>query len=174
MKKTAKKQFHIRWTWIIIGALVITQAVTAYSLVQLRDQYDLDGLYGFVNSTEQKIYRYPVISVNENKVYFTEFKLNVPLDTVSRNVRYNGMQTNNLVLSLPSAIGRQTSADSPTCDAMVRISDTNELRQDETYVGEVAITGSSLKYIFKHNSCLIYDSGSIDQLVNIAKSLSSY
>ena len=174
MKKTSKKSINIKWTEIVIGALALAQAVTIFYIVQFNDQYNSDYLYNLVNTTEQKIYRYPVISVTENKVYFTEFHLAVPLDTTSRNVRYNGLYTNGLTLSLPSAIGRQTSADSPTCDAMVRISNINEIREDETYVGELAITDSSLKYIYKHNSCGIYDSGSIDKLVNVAKSLSSY
>lgn len=174
MKKSSKKPIHIKWTWIAIGALVLSQIITIVCLVQFHEQYGLDNLYSLVNLTEQKIYRYPVISVSENKVYFPEFRLAVPLDTTSRNVRYNGLFTNGLTLSLPSAIGRQTSADSPTCDAMVRISNINEVREDETYVGELTNTNSNLKYIYKHNSCGIYDTGSIDELVKIAESLSSY
>lgn len=174
MKKFSKKSMHIKWSWIAIGVLMLSQAITIVYLMQFYNQYGLDNLYNFVNSTERKIYRYPVISIPENKVYFPEFRLAVPLDTTSRNVRYNGSSTDNLVLSLPSAIGRQTSADSPTCDAMVRISNVNEVRESETYVGELTNASSNIKYISKHNSCGIYDTGSIDELVIVAESLFSY
>ena len=174
MKKSSKKPMRLKWIWIAIGALVLLQAINIVYLVQFHEQYGLDNLYSFINSTEQKIYRHPVISVSENKVYFPEFRLAVPLDATSRNVRYSNFLTNDLTFSLPSVIGRQTSADSPTCDKMVRISSTNEVREDETYVGELTNASSNLKYIFKHNSCGIYDTGSIDELVKIAKSLALY
>jgi len=159
--------------------LLLFQIITLGYITTLKSDNSKNNLSTLINAVENKRYIEPIRSVSESKVYFPEARISVPLNDISRKVRYDMFTTQdgtvkNIYLSLPGVIGNQIDKDVATCDKMVRISASNTPSKDEKSVGEIEPTSSGLRYIFKHNQCEIYSSGLSDRLVDVAKSIQSY
>jgi hypothetical protein len=165
MKKRAiKRQIftlnknYILWTVILI--LIILQGVSAWHIVKLREYAgstaDLSMRFALTN-TEEDRYKYPIIDVAENRVYIPEARIYLPLNETSRNMRYDyrehggGFWSKALYFSTSSIVGRQSEAKYETCDKMVALVPSEDVKiNKEKPVGSIEVTKDGLSDIYVH------------------------
>ena len=133
-KRTTKKQiftFKREYIiWILILILILLQAASAWHIQKLQEHAnpnsDLSMRYLLKNAEEDR-YKYPVIDVAENKVYIPEARIYLPLNEVSRDLRYEYRgyggfnKTPVLYFSTSSVVGQQSNAQYASCDKMVTL-----------------------------------------------------
>ena len=133
-KRTMKKQiFTFRREyiiWALILMLILLQAASIWHIQKLQEQAnhnsELSMKYILKNAEEDR-YKYPVIDIAENKVYIPEARIYLPLNEVSRDLRYDyrvqgGVnKTPVLYFSTSSVVGQQNNAQYASCDKMVTL-----------------------------------------------------
>lgn len=182
-KHTLKKQngtnIKEKGLWVIIILLVAAQIVSMVYIARMK--WSLNGqskiLFDrLINSTEEERYKSPVIDVSESRVYIPEARIYLPLNEVTRDVRYdfrNMEGTEALYFSLPMAIGRQIEEDDHRCDKMVTLTKEKSVIVSEQ-VGEVAPTKDGLTYVSRHPACQIYADSFSKDLAAAVMQLQSY
>jgi len=169
--------------WSLIAILVLAQLISGWYLVQLRNnerESSKNNLYTFINNTEKERYRYPVISIAENRVYIPEARVYLPLTKVTRDLRYDYFQTGKttrLSLSTQSFVGVQIEKDDHACDKTVVITQSRDY-SETTYseIGEISPTKDALRYMTAHNkgTCSIYLGTVQEELIESAKLINQY
>lgn len=191
-KLPLKKQIHrikkesILWTVIIVlGALLISSSwyiiktsnnsmgSSTSSIHPPIMQAEKDHMQAFVNDTEQRRYRYPVIDVKENRVYFPEARIYVPLSENSRDIRYQGGEKT-LWLSTSMAVGRQTGDSDASCDRVVLLTQSENDSQGYIAAGTITANDGSTRYIFRHPACPIYGDDLSKNLADVIKEAQYY
>lgn len=183
-KHTFKKQsfssLNKRALWIAVFILTALQVVSFVYIIKIGNHISDDSkksMTSFINSTEEKRYKYPVIDISENRIYIPEARIYLPLNDISRDIRYNFFNMKDheaLYFSLPAAIGRQTEYDDPGCDKVVALTQSKEIVSGNIFVDEVQPTKYGLKYISRHNACQIYPDSLSSNLAEIVKQLQQY
>jgi hypothetical protein len=168
--------------WLIILILVIAQVVSAWHLIKLWNQGSDESKWrmsSLINQSEERRYRYPIIDITENRVYIPEARIYLPLNDVSRNLRYDYISLKNqehLHLSTLGIVGRQTDHDPASCDKVVSIIKPSDANKYKLYslVGTIQPTKDGLSEIIVHNACRIYPDNLRESLATIAKEIRSY
>jgi hypothetical protein len=94
--------------------LTITQALSGWYVIKLwniESENDKRHLAELINKSEQRRYESPIINVSENRVYIPEVRVYLPLNEVTRSLRYEYSTTpisTSLHLSTVSTVGAQT------------------------------------------------------------------
>jgi len=169
--------------WSMVAVLVICQLISGWYLVQLRNnelESSKNQLYTFINDSEKERYKYPVISIAENRVYIPEARVYVPLTEVTRDLRYDYFQTGNtarLSLSTQSFVGAQIEKDDHACDKAIVITQSKDF-SETTYsdIGEISTTKDGLRYMMAHDkgTCSIYLGTAQEELIESAKLINRY
>lgn len=169
--------------WAILFTLIILQGISAWALTSLWNdgaQRSKQSLYGYINSVEEKRYKYPVIGIAESRVYIPEVRAYLPLNETTRDLRYYYSNTpgkNSLALSTSSQVGAQNESDDPTCDRIVLL-EVSKKPSNPTYydAGEIQPTKDGLRYLHAHNknTCSIYRGTVQEDLIRAIKSINQY
>jgi len=169
--------------WAVILVLIILQVVTIWYVARLWNDHlvsSKQALYSLIAKSEERRYKYPVISITENRVYIPELRIYLPLDDATRNLRYEYVNLptyTSLRLGVSSTVGQQSETDDPFCDQVVVLSATKDgMDPAHNYVGELPSTIGSLRYMYVHNkaTCSIYNDNIQDDLVRAAKLITKY
>lgn len=156
---------YILWTVILI--LIILQGLSAWHILKLREYAgstsDLSMSFALKNAEEDR-YKYPIIDVAENRVYIPEVRIYLPLNETSRNMRYDfrehgaGFWSKALYFSTSSIVGRQSEAEYETCDKMVTLASSEDVKiNKEQLVGSINITKDGLSDIYVHPDDICWD-----------------
>ncbi len=168
--KTQKTTFRIKREFVLWSAIVlllILQGGTIWYLTQLKKTEKLMSqahLTMLIRQAEEDRYKSPVIDVEKGRVYIPELRSYLPLNSTTRDLRYNYVagNSNMLILSLSGVVGHQSDTDDPTCDQMVRLAATT--------------TTSPMQYQATHDTkqCKIYAGHDINALAEAAKMIQQY
>jgi hypothetical protein len=181
----AKKHMLINWfgsakkvrvLWTAVFILAALQALSSVYILNLWEQDHRASrqlLSVYIGRVEESRYKHPVIDVTENRVYIPEARVYLPLNKISRDVRYD-YAGKTLYLTLPGAIGRQINKDPIDCDKMVLLTQSIKAGPHYTLVSTIQSTDVSFHYVFKHKSCTIYPDSMSEDLAKIAKEIHSY
>jgi hypothetical protein len=149
-KKSVKKRIFmpkrdlILWSAILV--LVVLQALSIMYIIQQREYAKSDSNFQMrtlLKEAEEERYKYPVIDVAENRVYIPEVRIYLPLNEVSRDIRYEyrergaGFWLKALYLSTSSVVGQQSNAQYASCDKMIILAPSAEIQR-----GNMKVTGS--------------------------------
>lgn len=147
--------------WIVLSALIIAQAVSIWYIVKLRtsSSYQSELAVRFLlRNAEEDRYKYPIIDVAANRVYIPEARIYLPLNEVSREMRYNYLKHGRdsdvvtLYFSTSSAVGRQHNSQFASCDRMVTLTSRFESRTiGGDVVGKIRPTKDGLSDIRTHS-----------------------
>jgi len=169
--------------WLVIIILIALQAISGWYLVKIWNIESQDSKHDFaelINKSEEQRYNSPVIDVSENRVYIPEARVYFPLNEVTRDLRYDFVDTQGptlLYLSTASFVGAQKEEDDHSCDKVVSFQQAVEPALSElSLIGEIAPTKDGLRYAFAHNkeNCSIYYGTVRDDLINAAKAIQNY
>ena len=104
--------------WVVISILIIAQAISAWYLVRLWNhgsESSKRDFSAYINKSEEERYNHPIIDVAEGRVYIPEARIYLPLNEITRNLRYDyfkPLQGNtSLRLSTSSIVGAQIEKD---------------------------------------------------------------
>jgi hypothetical protein len=169
--------------WIIIFILILLQGISAWYVTRLWSSESRNSkynLYTLINSSEENRYKYPVIDVSEGRVYIPEARIYLPLNEVTRDLRYDYFVVENyksLRLSVSSIVGSQLERDDHACDKVVMLSPSIESK-GATYddAGEIQPTKDGFRYLLVHNkdTCSIYHDSMQERLAEAAKQITQY
>lgn len=169
--------------WAIISVLIVLQAISAWYLIKMwryESQRSERNLSELINESEERRYQYPIIDISENRVYIPEARIYLPLNEVTRNLRYDYFSVSNttsLRLSTSSIVGSQIAKDDHACDKVIMISPSKDPAMI-TYspVGEIQPTKDGLRYISVHrkDTCSIYYGSVHEDLTEAAKLITQY
>ena len=94
-KKSTKKRLLISKRdlilWSVILILAVLQTLSILYIMQQREYAKSDSNFQMrtlLKEAEEERYKYPVIDVAENRVYIPEVRIYLPLNEVSRDIRY--------------------------------------------------------------------------------------
>jgi len=169
--------------WLVIAVLIALQAISAWYLIKLWNIVSQDSKHNFamlIDRSEERRYSSPIIDVSENRVYIPEARVYLPLNDVTRNLRYDYSHMRSpksLYLSTSSTVGAQTEDDDHSCDKVVSLQQTPEpAMSDYSSIGEISPTKDGLRYVYAHNkeNCSIYYGTVREDLMNAAKAIQSY
>jgi hypothetical protein len=191
-KHTFKKQ--LRGTkkeyilWVIILALAISQAASAWYITKLQNYAESSSnlsMRFLLKNAEEERYKYPVIDIAENRVYIPEARMYLPLDETSRNMRYDyrekgaGFFSRALYFSTSSIVGQQSGAQYESCDRMVTLTPPTEIRASSLKaIGTIEPTKDGLSEIFINSDDTCWDqkwySDQRQNLVEVVKQAKNY
>lgn len=183
IKKPSKNnQTERRILWCAVVLLFVLQLVSVGYIIQLRNnaaEMDERTFATYINESEKERYKYPVIDVSENRVYIPEARVYLPLNDVTRNLRYD--YSNNkphaaLYLSNTSIVGAQTKEDDPSCDKIVSFTGDTTVNTTFSVTGELEPSKDGFKYLLAHSKdgCKIYFGTAREDLINAAKEIQNY
>lgn len=171
--------------WVVISILAILQGVSAWYLVKLwnhESETSKRDFSAYINKSEEERYKHPIIDVAESRVYIPEARIYLPLDEVTRDLRYDYFKppqghTVSLRLSTSSIVGAQIEKDDHACDKVVMLSPSKKPAMT-TYkpVGEIEPTKDGLRYISVHqkDTCSTYYGNVQEDLAAAAKLIAQY
>lgn len=171
--------------WASVTTLVVTQVVLAIVLLMLWNGTQLESrrdVYSLIARTEESRYKYPIIDVSENRVYIPEARLYLPLDEVSRNMRYDFRTFSDqkiLHLSSSSIVGRQHDDDAPTCDKIITLTSIDQqgsIGGNYTEIAKLQPALQGFQYMYAHpsDSCHIYYDSLRADFIKTAKQVQQY
>ncbi|MNQ66403.1 hypothetical protein D3C85_808950 [compost metagenome] len=170
--------------WVVISILVVLQTISAWYLVGLLNRESESSKRDFsayINKSEEERYKHPIVDVTERRVYIPEASVYLPLNEVTRDLRYDYFKPPHgnisLRLSTSSIVGEQIEKDDHTCDKIIMISPSKDPAMT-TYspAGEIQPTKDSLRYISVHrkDTCSTYYGNVQEDLTAAAKLITSY
>ena len=149
-KKSTKKRLLISKRdlilWSVILILVVLQTLSILYIMQQREYTKSDSNFQMrtlLKEAEEQRYKHPVIDVAENRVYIPEVRIYLPLNEVSRDMRYEyrergaGFWPKALYLSTSSVVGQQSNEQYASCDKMIILAPSTEIQR-----GNIKVTGS--------------------------------
>lgn len=171
--------------WVVISILVVLQAISAWYLVKLQNheaESSKRDFSAYINKSEEERYSHPIIDITEGRVYIPEARIYLPLNEVTRNLRYDYFKpvqsnTTSLRLSTSSIVGAQIEKDDHACDKVIMLSP-SKYPAMTTYspVGEIQPTKDNLRYIYVHSkdTCSTYYGNVQEDLTAAAKLITPY
>ena len=161
------------------------QGVSAWYLVKLwnhESETSKRDFSAYINKSEEERYKYPIIDVAESRVYIPEARIYLPLDEVTRNLRYDYFKppqgnATSLRLSTSSIVGAQIEKDDHACDKVIMLSPSKDPTiATYTPVGEIQPTKDGLRYISVHqkDTCSTYYGNVREDLAAAAKLIAQY
>jgi hypothetical protein len=170
--------------WIVIAILVVLQGVSAWYLVKLwshESESSKRDFSAYINKSEEERYEHPIIDVAEGRVYIPEARIYLPLNEVTRDLRYDYFKppqgNTSLRLSTSSIVGAQFERDDHACDKVIMLSPSKDPAMT-TYslAGEIQPTKDDLRYISVHSkdTCSTYYGNVQEDLTAATKLITSY
>ena len=184
-KLTSNKDFK-NWTIVALCAaillLAIAQGVSFWYITKLHSYYFEDSsrsLSTLINSSEENRYKHPIIDVSENRVYIPEARIYLPLNDITRELRYDYFSlkgSERVYFSINATVGSQTDQDVHSCDKVVTLAKPAEPKTDSSYSlsGLVSPTKDGLTDIYTHADCKIYYGSIKTDLAEAVKQLQNY
>lgn len=191
IKKPIKKRKALRKReyalWVIIPVLCILQTLSIWWIVKLQESIshnpDLSMRF-LLKDAEENRYKQPIIDVAANRIYIPEARIYLPLNEVSRDMRYDfkhrstSRESGVLYMSVSSVVGRQTGSQYESCDKMVTLAPAHTSQVVKSNkVGTIQSTKDDLSDIYAHSteSCWggWYDDLR-DSLVDVVKEAKNY
>ena len=173
--------------WVVVLVLVISQAWSVWSILRLQEGkgYNSDLSMRFsLKDAEERRYKYPIIDVTENRVYLPEARIYLPLNEVSRDIRYDfkkGSVTTPSILyfSTSSTVGRQSDVEYASCDKVVTLASASDSqRVSGSKIGVIQPTKDGLQDIYMHSDGPCWDeewyTSLRSELVEVVKAAKSY
>ena len=203
MKKLSKAQKNSRsvsWkfygTWAVLVLIVVALVLIfmQYKRIQSLEE-SVSGLSWRVmlQQGEGARYKTPIIDVAESRVYIPEARVYLSLTDTSRNLRYEYTKASSdnlnrqatLNLSLSAIVGAQSQDvhESFSCDRVVVLNSSNATIRDFNNAGETlpdyTNAGSldestGFTTIHAHAACKMYNSTTVESVVEVAKSIKAY
>lgn len=163
-KQTLKKRMILRKReyvlWVVVLVLCILQTLSIWWIAKLQESINHNpdsSMRLLLRNAEESRYKYPIIDVAASRVYVPEARIYLPLNDVSRDMRYDYRQQNGshksttLYFSASSVVGRQTGAQYETCDKIVTLAPAPTSQVVESSkVGTIQPTQDGLKDIYAH------------------------
>lgn len=149
-------------------------------LWNIESENDTRNFAELIDKSEQRRYKSPIIDVSENRVYIPEARVYLPLNGVTRDLRYdyfNVPASKALYLSTVSTVGAQITEDDHQCDKVVSIQQTVVPMADMySSIGEIEPTKDGLHYMYAHTKekCSIYFGTVREDLIAAARQMKSY
>lgn len=172
--------------WVVVLVLVISQAWSVWSILRLQEgmRYNSDLSMRFsLKDVEERRYKYPIIDVTENKVYLPEAHIYLPLNEVSRDIRYDfkkgsAATPSILYFSVSSIVGRQSDAKYASCDRIVTLASASDSQISGSKIGAIQPTRDGLEDIYMHSDGPCWNEELYinlrSELVGVVKAAKSY
>ncbi len=187
IRKLTSKKDSKNWTIVALCAaillLAIAQGVSLWYITKLHSYYFEDSsrsLSALINSSEESRYKHPIIDVSENRVYIPEARIYLPLNDITRELRYDESfsfkGSERIYFSTNATVGSQTTEDDPSCDKVVTLAKPAEPQTDSSYSlsGLVSPTKDGLTDVYTHADCKIYYGNIKIDLAEAVKQLQNY
>lgn len=159
--RNIKKHYASIGLAIVVIWLIVLTALFCIKEKRLNDIFDVEASNQITNNFALSNYKLPIIDIPENRVYIPESQSYLPLNDITRDLRYYIYSDSDIRFSTQKLIGAYSDTNESrkiACLEMVKLSSENNVVGTYNPVGELieAVGDSNLKYILTQSDCAFH------------------